>query len=341
MPVWGGPMEKLIEQAPKIIEAAAKSPLGLLALMILALSILAFLFFRKAALRLRVSMFMVVFLGFVFLGAALYQVTTTDKSFTAGPNAPTSPRGITIGRVLKQEHLPPLGNPDDEKELFLWLNNFFEAAQIFIDKGSLDGVRTGDYFVAVNETEIKDERGKVIGTVQEEGSTLRVAVVDSKFSIAQLNEFAYRQYSKDLQSREAQMGATARTNNNAEFYSPVAVGQKVVGLPLEERAQWKELSQLYERTLSKEATDEENQRRYQEIVDKAEEFISEHGNGCFAPRALFDKGYAQFKLKQYRASIRTFELFLDRYPFHVSASGARKTIEEVKDAIIKEGKVLN
>lgn len=65
-------METLFKNLPAIIEMAAKSLLGLLALMIIALSILGFFFFRKASEKTRIGIFVLMFCGVVlFCFAAL------------------------------------------------------------------------------------------------------------------------------------------------------------------------------------------------------------------------------------------------------------------------------
>lgn len=59
-----------IEHMPAIIEQAAKSPLGLFALMVIALSILGFVFFRGATERTRIAMFVLLFVGVASFGVA-------------------------------------------------------------------------------------------------------------------------------------------------------------------------------------------------------------------------------------------------------------------------------
>lgn len=65
-------MEKFFENAPKIIGEAAKSPLGLFALMILVLAVLGFFFFRGASERTRIAIFVLMFTGVTFFGIAIF-----------------------------------------------------------------------------------------------------------------------------------------------------------------------------------------------------------------------------------------------------------------------------
>lgn len=71
-------MEKLFENAPKIIGEASKSPLGLFALMILVLAVLGFFFFRKALERTRIAIFILMFTGVVSFGIAIFHAVPTE-----------------------------------------------------------------------------------------------------------------------------------------------------------------------------------------------------------------------------------------------------------------------
>ncbi len=74
-----------IQHIPAIIEQAAKSPLGLFALMIVAISILGFFFFRDASERTRMGMFVLMFVGVVSFGVAALRSLPGDSSASA-PN---------------------------------------------------------------------------------------------------------------------------------------------------------------------------------------------------------------------------------------------------------------
>jgi hypothetical protein len=72
--------ESVIQHIPAIIEQAAKSPLGLFALMVIALSILGFVFFRDAAERTRIAMFVLLFVGVASFGVAAMRVSPDGSS---------------------------------------------------------------------------------------------------------------------------------------------------------------------------------------------------------------------------------------------------------------------
>src|SRR5258708_10957046 len=107
-------MDKLIEYAPSIIGQAARSPLGIFALMILALSVLGFVFFRNSSERTRTAMFVLMFIAVASFGYASFRTISGNESANGsgaqGPNVnpgssssgiatetPTSNGGVTAG----------------------------------------------------------------------------------------------------------------------------------------------------------------------------------------------------------------------------------------------------
>jgi fucose permease len=63
---------------PEIIHQAAGSQLGLLALMIIGLAILAVFFFRRADVKVQLSLFIMLFLGVVAFGVAVLKVPSNE-----------------------------------------------------------------------------------------------------------------------------------------------------------------------------------------------------------------------------------------------------------------------
>ncbi len=63
-------IDKLIKHAPQIIESAAKSPLGIFALMVLAVSVLGFTFFHDASEATRAGIFVLMLVGVGAFGFA-------------------------------------------------------------------------------------------------------------------------------------------------------------------------------------------------------------------------------------------------------------------------------
>lgn len=72
-------MDELYQQLPAIIEQAAKSPLGLLALMVIALAGMAFVFFKEASEKARIGIFVLLLAGVAAFAVAAMRV--------AGPSA--------------------------------------------------------------------------------------------------------------------------------------------------------------------------------------------------------------------------------------------------------------
>ena len=64
-------MSDVVAQLPEILERASASPLGILALMIVALSLLGFFFFREASERTRLATFALMFIGVAVFGFAV------------------------------------------------------------------------------------------------------------------------------------------------------------------------------------------------------------------------------------------------------------------------------
>ncbi len=70
-------MDKLFEQAPRIIEAAARSPLGVLALMVMAVAATGIVLFRDAAEWVRLIVFGLLFAGAAGFGSAVLRQRTS------------------------------------------------------------------------------------------------------------------------------------------------------------------------------------------------------------------------------------------------------------------------
>ncbi len=68
-------MDKLIESLPEIIRAAAQSYLGILALLSISLSLLAYFFFARSSERIKVGIFVLLFLGVFGFGGAMFRAS--------------------------------------------------------------------------------------------------------------------------------------------------------------------------------------------------------------------------------------------------------------------------
>lgn len=120
-------MDELIKHTPGIIEAAAKSTLGIFALMIIALSVLGYLFFHKSSERTRAAIFVLMFVGVVTFGFALLQSGTTD------------------GQVADQTLIPDDPSESVEQDVPPVINLRSEPARLSLDMLKVLLVRHGFY----------------------------------------------------------------------------------------------------------------------------------------------------------------------------------------------------
>lgn len=140
-------MNELLGQVPGIIQEAAKSPLGLFALMIMILSILGFMFFRSSSERTRIAMFVLMFIGVAFFGAAAIRIA---------PNMESS--------SLKSD-LPPASSPNQRNINGKWVAQISETDgnnwKIDFDFDVHEGNVLGMVSYPTGDGEIVD--GKLVG----------------------------------------------------------------------------------------------------------------------------------------------------------------------------------
>ena len=95
-------MNELAKSLPEIIKQAATSPLGILALMIIGLAILAFFFFRGASERTRLVIFVMLFFGVVAFGAVvMYQAAKTPSEDGQHENTLSGQKEIKLSPDIK------------------------------------------------------------------------------------------------------------------------------------------------------------------------------------------------------------------------------------------------
>lgn len=98
---WTARRETHMEYWSEIIAEASKSPLGIFALMILVVSGLAVTYFRKAQLRVRVSIFILIFAGVVAYAISLSQMLDDGPKQVEIPGD-SDPNGATGGRAYNR-----------------------------------------------------------------------------------------------------------------------------------------------------------------------------------------------------------------------------------------------
>jgi hypothetical protein len=91
---------------PNVITAAASSPLGILALLILVLASIATVYFREAPVNVRVWMFVLM-----FVGVALFAFTVVKRSAAPQTAATTNtlPPGVPSGPLTPARDVPAAG----------------------------------------------------------------------------------------------------------------------------------------------------------------------------------------------------------------------------------------
>jgi hypothetical protein len=91
-------MDALAQRLPEIITAAAQSYLGILALLSVALSLLAYFFFARASEKVKVGIFVLLFLGVIAFGAAMFRA-----SHDSPPAAPATAALSNEAQILLKE----------------------------------------------------------------------------------------------------------------------------------------------------------------------------------------------------------------------------------------------
>jgi hypothetical protein len=95
-------MDKLIESLPEIITAAAQSYLGILALLSVSLSVLAYFFFAKASEKVKVGIFVLLVVGVFGFGGAMFRVST-DASLSPQPVGDSTASLSDEAKILLKE----------------------------------------------------------------------------------------------------------------------------------------------------------------------------------------------------------------------------------------------
>ncbi|MGH6649081.1 hypothetical protein [Aquabacterium sp.] len=111
-------MSDLSANLPQIISAAAQSQLGILALLSVALSVLAYFFFSTASEKVKVGIFAMLFVGVIGFGVAMFrtppssspQVSSTPSSTDTGRSEAS---GSAVAATVPQPQTPATPATDD------------------------------------------------------------------------------------------------------------------------------------------------------------------------------------------------------------------------------------
>ena len=88
-------MREVITNASKIIENASQSPLGIAALIILALSVISFLFFKDAHIIIRISIF------FIITGAFFALYLTSIRVYNKKNSSFEKEKASSTGKLIQ------------------------------------------------------------------------------------------------------------------------------------------------------------------------------------------------------------------------------------------------
>ena len=97
-------MDSLTANLPEIIAAAAQSYLGILALLSVALSVLAYFFFASASEKVKVGIFVMLFLGVVGFSVAMFRSAASAQADQAadGKAASTQPAATSLSKDAEE-----------------------------------------------------------------------------------------------------------------------------------------------------------------------------------------------------------------------------------------------
>ncbi len=101
-------MEKIFEHLPEIITAAAQSYLGTFALLSVALAVLAYVFFSKAREKVKIGIFVLLFVGVLGFGTAMFRASA-GASIAAQPVRSTASLSKEAKILLKGAAEDPSG----------------------------------------------------------------------------------------------------------------------------------------------------------------------------------------------------------------------------------------
>jgi hypothetical protein len=100
-------MDQIAKNLPEIIKASASSPLGILALMIIALAILAFYFFKAASEKARIMIFVILFVGVAALAGVIMRQSkiVAQRVESNNPSSPVIPASDS-GTIVPKPKTP-------------------------------------------------------------------------------------------------------------------------------------------------------------------------------------------------------------------------------------------
>lgn len=122
---------------PEIIKEAAKSPLGITALVIIVLTIIAYSFFANENRKMKLAIFLIMFLGFMGFAFSIFLAGKPEKP-KDNPRSDAVTDSIKNGDTTHSKEKRSLAPKDNTskftpQKLTIIFDSFYENAELFID----------------------------------------------------------------------------------------------------------------------------------------------------------------------------------------------------------------
>lgn len=325
-------METFFEHVPEIIAQAAKTPLGIIALVILTLSVVAFLLFRRSNLKIRVGVFAAIGIGFALLVAQMLKIESVNRNQSSDGIPQLEARVIAIDGAPRVGWQVLFGGENSSDAILAWRAAYFDA-KIVIDAGLTKGVRADDYFaVSSDELDVRDKKGRTLGLLRNDIALIRVVQIQPELSICILAIWHWRSHLERSIEKIAAIDDKEVISEEKAFalVSPIVQGQRAFLLRRDEGDAWNEIIEAVGRAA--EVTGDAQDVLYRDVLVRMDRFLGRYPSAYFAPYVLFAKGDLQERLGERGGAAAAFDLYVSRFPFNPSASGARERSERLRGA---------
>ena len=143
-------VEKLVEYAADIVREAARSPLGLLALLVIAVSLISLAFFHSSSDIIKVPIFLALLSAAAFFGAKVFQLATKRES----DSVPATPDTLSGANSLEDSSVDT-SFPDLEIFVGVANNDLPIAAEAIVIEQDRDLLLETESFLNEPEESIK------------------------------------------------------------------------------------------------------------------------------------------------------------------------------------------
>lgn len=160
-------MDKLVEQTANIVREAARSPLGLLALLVIAVSLVSLAFFQSSSDLIKVPIFLALLLAAALFGIKVFQLASERQSNSISPASVLNPSGNNGERAALERRSSKLnifvGVPSGKSEYDVDAIVIEQDRDLLLEADSALYVSTDSLKAILKEA--KSARGRDPGTV--------------------------------------------------------------------------------------------------------------------------------------------------------------------------------